>query len=50
MSLGYRIMRNLIKTGRQTKEQLLEKCDVYYGAGRMTSEEYEELVAEINAM
>lgn len=54
MSLGYRIMKNLIKansvTHNKTKEQLLDMCDVYYGAGRMTDTEYTEIVAEINAM
>lgn len=50
MSLGYKIMKNLIKSGRQSKEQLLEKCDVYFGAGRMSDREYEELVALINEM
>lgn len=50
MSLGYRVMKNLIKSGRQTKAQLLEKCDVYYGADRLTNEEYQELITEINAM
>lgn len=54
MSLGYRIMKNLLKanavTQAKTKEELLDMCDVYFGAGRMKSEEYAEVVAEINAM
>lgn len=54
MSLGYRIMKNLIKanaiTGAKTKEELLDMCDVYFGAGRMKPEEYAEVVEEINAM
>lgn len=54
MSLGYRIMKNLLKanaiTHNKTKDELLDMCDVYYGAGRMKAEEYEELVATINAM
>ena len=42
--MAYKLMKKLIAAGRQSKEELLNKCDVYYAAGRLTDKEYSELV------
>lgn len=46
--MAYKLMKRLIALGRQTEEELLNKCDVYYAAGRLTDEEYNELAALIS--
>ena len=53
--MAYKLMTKLItnyKNGRRTytKERLAEMTDVYYGAGRLTDSQYEELMAEIDAL
>lgn len=48
--MAYRLMQQLIAQGRRAKEQLNEMADVYYAAGRMTSEQYADIVAQIGAM
>ena len=53
--MAYKIMTRLINaykagTCSYTKERLSEMCDVYYGAGKLTDEQYTELVAEIEAL
>lgn len=48
--MAYRLMQQLVAQGRRTREQLLEMADVYYAAGRMTSGEYADIVARIDAM
>jgi hypothetical protein len=45
--MAYKTMKRLIALGRKTEEELLDMCDVYYGAGRITTAEYNELVALI---
>lgn len=48
--MAYKIMIRLINSPQttKTKEELLEMCDVYYAAGRVTAAQYEELVSKIN--
>ena len=46
--MAYKIMKNLIQSRVKTKEELLDMADVYYAAGRLTAEEYKEIVDEIN--
>ena len=53
--MAYKTMKNLIKNyknGRCTysKEQLANMCDVYFAVGRLTTEEYTELIEEIGAL
>ena len=48
--MAYKLVKQLIKNGRKTKTELLNYCDVYYAAGRLTNEEYTELINEIEAM
>lgn len=51
--MAYRLMQNLIEFNRQgkasakSKVQLQDMADVYYGAGRLTDEQYTALCAEI---
>lgn len=45
--MPYKIMKNLIRNGTRSKEELLNMADVYYAAGRLDQEQYIELVAEI---
>lgn len=45
--MAYRLMLQLIEQGKRQKERLLEMADVYYAAGRMTSEEYEDIISKI---
>lgn len=45
--MAYKIMKNLIAQGNKTKEELLNMVDVYYAAGRLTGEQYTEIVGLI---
>lgn len=47
--MAYRLMKVVIASGKKTKEEMLTMCDVYYGADRLTEEQYTELVNLINA-
>lgn len=46
--MAYKIMKSLIQNSDKTKEELLDMADVYYAAGRLTAEEYTEIVGIIN--
>lgn len=45
--MAYKLMKRAIAMGKKTDEELLEMCDVYYAAGRITADEYDELVKDI---
>lgn len=45
--MAYRIMRSLISNSLKTNEELATMADVYYGSGRLTEEQYTEIVAMI---
>lgn len=42
--MAYKIMKSLIANSKKTKEELLNMADVYYAAGRLSDEQYTELV------
>lgn len=42
--MPYRIMKSLISNSRKTNEDLADMADVYYGTGRLTDEQYTEIV------
>lgn len=42
--MAYKIMRNLIQNNTKSKDELLDMADVYYAAGRLSAEEYSEIV------
>ena len=46
--MPYKIMKSLISQGSKTKEELLRKVNVYYGAEQLTDEQYSEIVSLIN--
>lgn len=41
--MAYRIMKNLLQNSSKTNEELADMADVYYGAGRLTDEQYTEI-------
>lgn len=42
--MAYRIMKSLIANSSKSREELFSMADVYYGAGRLTEEQYREIV------
>lgn len=44
--MTYKLCKKLIELGRT--EGLADKLDVYFAAGRLTTEEYEELMGMLN--
>ena len=45
--MTYKIMKKLIADGTKPKEELMDMADVYYAAGRLTKEEYLDIVEQI---
>lgn len=45
--MAYRIMKSLILNSERTNEELATMADVYYGSGRLTDEQYTEIVTLI---
>lgn len=50
--MAYKIMKSLINgyiagKSNYTKERLSDMCDVYYGAGKLTNEQYSEVSENI---
>lgn len=45
--MAYKIMKSLISNSRKTNEELATMADVYYGSGRLTDEQYTEIVGLI---
>ena len=45
--MAYKILKYLVASGRKTKDELLGMADVYYGAGRLTEEQYTEIIGMI---
>ena len=45
--MPYKIMKSLISNSAKSNEELTNMADVYYGAGRLTDEQYSEIVALI---
>lgn len=46
--MAYKLMKRIIERGDYDKDDVLDKLDTFYAAGRMTKEQYEELVALVN--
>lgn len=47
--MAYKCMIKLIAKRERSKDELLNMADVYYAAGRLSDEQYEEIVALIEA-
>ena len=45
---AYTCMKVLIKTGKRTRDELLDMADVYYAAGRLDDTQYTEIITLIN--
>ena len=45
--MAYKIMKVLISNKNRTAEGLQNMADVYYAAGRLTEEEYTEIIGMI---
>ncbi len=45
--MAYRIMKSLISNSMKSNEELSAMADVYYGSGRLTDEQYTEIVTLI---
>ncbi len=43
--MAYKILKSLISNGKKTAEEILDMADVYYAAGRLNQEQYEDIVA-----
>ena len=48
--MAYRILKSLISNSAKSGTELTEMADVYYGAGRLTTEEYCDILERINTM
>lgn len=45
--MAYRIMKSLISNSTKSNEELSTMADVYYGSGRLTDEQYTQIVTMI---
>jgi len=45
----YRILKRVIESGNYDQADLLNKLDVYLAFGRITQEQYEELMGAVHA-
>lgn len=48
--MPYRILRNFIQNGIKTGDQIAIMADVYYAAGRITADEYADIIDRISKM
>lgn len=46
--MAYKILKSLLSNGKKTAEEILDMADVYYAAGRLNQEQYEDIVASCN--
>ena len=42
--MAYKILKSLISNGKKTTEKILTMADVYYAAGKISQEQYEDIV------
>ena len=45
--MAYRIMKSLISNSTKSNEELSTMADVYYGSGRLTDEQYTQIVTMV---
>ena len=45
--MAYRIMKSLISNSTKSNEERSTMADVYYGSGRLTDEQYTQIVTMI---
>lgn len=44
--MAYKILKQLIFNGSRSKEAILKMADVYYATGRITEEEYRDIISQ----
>lgn len=47
--MAYKLMKRIIERGGCDKDETMDKLDAFLAADRITTEEYKELVAMLNA-
>ena len=47
---AYKLMMNVIRRGKLSKEELTKKANVFYVASQLTDEEYTEIMAKIEEL
>ena len=47
---AYKLISDVIDTKKVSKEEILDKLDVFLLANRITKEEYQELINKINVV
>lgn len=47
--MAYKLMKRLVALNRKSKDELLNMADVYYAAGRLTDDQYTEIIGLVNA-
>lgn len=48
MSIAYKILKKLNSDKAKPKEEILKMADVYYAAGRISEEEYGDIISLIS--
>ena len=48
--MAYKLMKRIIERGGYDLDDVMEKLDTFYAAGRMTKEQYTELMGMINTV
>lgn len=47
MTTVYKLMETLINGGKKSKAWLVNRANVYYAAGQLSTDEYEQIMAHI---
>ena len=45
--MAYKIMKKLIQDGNRSKQELTNKADVFFAVGRLTEEQYMDIIKQI---
>lgn len=46
--MAYNLMKRIIERGSYDRDDVMEKLDTFYAAGRLTTQQYNELAAMAN--
>ena len=46
--MAYKLMKRIIERGGYDAADVMDKLDTYYASGRLTKEQYKELMALVN--
>ena len=45
--MAYRLMKRIIERGGYDRDDVMDKLDTYYASGRLSKEQYEELMGMV---